>query len=179
VANSQPDRQPAIPRTFQENLELITRWEQEALEHRSRADRLSDWMTRNAARGPVLLGHVMAIAIWLLLNSTLIGGLPAFDPFPFPKLVLIVSLESLLVALFVLASQNRLAIQADKRAHLDLQINLLAEREMTAMLQLLRDIANQLGVAHTVPQPTLSELAQETNVQELASKIEENVSPDT
>jgi uncharacterized membrane protein len=50
-----------------------------------------------------------------------------------------VSLEA--IFLFVLASQNRLSRQSDKRSHLDLQIDLLAEREMTAVLQLLQDIA--------------------------------------
>ena len=57
-----------------------------------------------------------------------------------------VSLEAIFLALFVLASQNRLAHQSDKRAHLDLQVNLLAEREMTAVLQLLQDIAAHLDV---------------------------------
>ena len=57
-----------------------------------------------------------------------------------------VSLEAIFLALFVLASQNRLGRQADKRAHLDLQIDLLAEREMTAVLQILQDIASHLKV---------------------------------
>jgi hypothetical protein len=35
---------------------------------------------------------------------------------------------------------DELARQSDKRSHLDLQIDLLAEREMMAMLQLLQDI---------------------------------------
>ena len=52
--------------------------------------------------------------------------------------------------MFVLASQNRLARQADKRSHLDLQIDLLAEREMTAVLQLLLDIARHVEVQTTV-----------------------------
>ena len=38
-----------------------------------------------------------------------------FDPFPFPFLTMTVSLEAIFLALFVLASQNRLARQADKR----------------------------------------------------------------
>src|SRR5918994_1741201 len=72
-----------------------------------------------------------------LSNSAI--GLPRF---PFPFLTLTVSLEAIFLALFVLASQNRLARQADRRSHLDLQIDLLAEREMTAVLHLLQDIAD-------------------------------------
>jgi uncharacterized membrane protein len=55
-----------------------------------------------------------------------------------------VLLEAIFLALFVLASQNRLARQSDKRTHLDLLIDLLAEREMTAVLQLPQDIAQHL-----------------------------------
>jgi uncharacterized membrane protein len=40
-------------------------------------------------------------------------------------------LEAIFLDLFIPASQNRLARQADKRSHLDLPIDLLAEREMT------------------------------------------------
>ena len=75
----------------------------------------------------------------------------------------------------MLSSQNRLATQADKRAHLDLQIDLLAEREMTAVLQLLQDIAGRLGVKHAVGSPRIEELAKETDVHELTSKLDEEL----
>jgi uncharacterized membrane protein len=64
----------------------------------------------------------------------------AFDPSPFPFLTMAVSLEAIFLALFVLSSQNRLTGQADKRSRLGLPIDLLAEREMTAVLQLLQDM---------------------------------------
>ncbi len=54
-----------------------------------------------------------------------------FDPFPFPLLTMAVSLEAIILAWFVLASQNRLSRQ---RSHLNLQIDLLTEREMIAVL---------------------------------------------
>jgi uncharacterized membrane protein len=71
-------------------------------------------------------------------------GVRPFDRFPFPFLTMTVSLEAIFLGLFVLASQNRLARQSDKRSHLELQIDLLAEREMTTVLQLLQDIVRHL-----------------------------------
>ena len=59
-------------------------------------------------------------------------------------------LEAIFLALFVLASQSRLARQSDKRSHLNLQVDLLAEREMTAVLRMLQDIARHLNVSTTV-----------------------------
>ncbi len=94
----------------------------------------------------MLVLHVVWFAAWVSLNAGWIHGVTPFDPFPFPFLMLTVSLEAIFLALFVLASQNRLARQADKRSHLDLQIDLLVEREMTAVLQLLEDIALHLEV---------------------------------
>jgi uncharacterized membrane protein len=63
---------------------------------------------------------------WVTVDTGAVRGSRPFDPFPFPFLTMTVSLEAIFLALFVLASQNRLARQADKRSHLDLQIDLLA-----------------------------------------------------
>ena len=57
-----------------------------------------------------------------------------------------VSLEAIFLSTFVLIKQNRMSKRADQRAHLDLQINLLAEREMTLVLQMLQRISTRLGV---------------------------------
>ena len=40
---------------------------------------------------------------------------------------MIVSLEAIFLALLVLMTQQRMMREADKRAHLDLQLNMLAE----------------------------------------------------
>ena len=90
-----------------------------------------------------------------------------------------VSLEAIFLALFVLASQNRLARQADKRSHLDLQIDLLAEREMTAVLQLLQDIAQHLNVQTSVTPKQLRDLMKKTDLPRLTDRIEELAKPET
>jgi uncharacterized membrane protein len=106
-------------------------------------------------------------------NAGLLPGVKPFDPFPFPFLTMTVSLEAIFLALFVLASQNRLARQADKRSHLDLQIDLLAEREMTAVLRLLQDIARHFNVSTSVTPEQLRELAKKTDLARLTHKMEE------
>ena len=45
--------------------------------------------------------------------------------------------------MFVLMSQNRMTRQADKRARLDLQIDLLAEQELTTILHMLRALCKK------------------------------------
>jgi uncharacterized membrane protein len=76
----------------------------------------------------------------------LIPGVTPFDRFPFGILALVVSSESIILTIFVLISQNRLMRQAEKRAHLDLQVGLLAEQELTAVVQMLQKLCEHAGV---------------------------------
>lgn len=156
-----------------ENVREIKRWEEATRHARSKAEQLSDWIASTAASGPVMVAHVIWFAAWILINVGFIPGVKPFDPFPFPFLTMTVSLEAIFLALFVLASQNRLARQTDRRSHLDLQIDLLAEREMTAVLRLLRDIASHLKVETSITSEQLRDLAKRTDLHQLTSRMAE------
>jgi uncharacterized membrane protein len=121
----------------------------------------------------MLVLHVVWFTLWVLANLSLIPGIKPFDPFPFQFLTMTVSLEAIFLSLFVLASQNRLTAQADKRSNLDLQIDLLAEREMTAVLQLLQDIARHLDIPVSLTSAQIRDLVKKTDVQTLADRMEE------
>ncbi len=140
---------------------------------RTPAERFSDWITAIASSGPVLIGHVIWFAVWVVINVGWVPGVPPFDPFPFSFLTMAVSLEAIFLALFVLASQNRLGRESEKRGHLDLQIDLLAEREMTVVLRLLQDIASHLQVKETVTPEQIRDLIKKTDIQSLTERMEE------
>ena len=161
------------PTALDENVREIKRWEQATLHARSKTQQLSDWIASAAASGPVMIAHVIWFAAWIVINVGLVPGLKPFDPFPFPFLTMAVSLEAIFLALFVLASQNHLAHQADKRSHLDLQIDLLAEREMTAVLRLLQDIAAHLKVETSITSDQLRDLAKRTDLHQLTGRMAE------
>ena len=94
----------------------------------------------------------------------------------FAKFPLVLSsmagIEAIFLTLFVLASQKRLTAAADRRAHLDLQVNLLAEQEMTLVLQMLREICTHLGLHGTIESEKFKELARRTDVSQLAEQVE-------
>ena len=165
--------------TLDENVEVIKSWERDVLLARSRSEQLADWIASTAVSGPVLLLHVLSFSFWISANLALIPGIAPFDPFPFPLLTITVSLEAIFLALFVLASQSRLARQSDKRTHLNLQIDLLAEREMTAVLRMLQDIARHLNVSTTVTPDQLRDLAKQTDLRGLTYKMEEMADPES
>jgi uncharacterized membrane protein len=173
TAEPRASSSPTPAAALEENVQAIKSWETATLRARSTAEQLGDWIACTAASGPVLALHVVWFAAWVSANVGLLPGVKPFDAFPFPFLTMTVSLEAIFLALFVLASQNRLARQADKRSHLDLQIDLLAEREMTAVLRLLQDIARHLNVSTSVTPEQLRDLAKKTDLESLTHKMEE------
>ena len=98
-------------------------------------------------------------------------GHATFDRYPFSLLTLTVSLEAIVLTGFVLMSQRHMTREADRRAHLDLQINLLAEQELTAILKLQCLLAERAGIDVTSVDPRLDELRTHTDVQQLAATI--------
>ena len=84
-----------------------------------------------------------------------------------------VSLEAIFLSLLVLMTQNRLTKDADKRAQLDLQINMLAEQESTATLRMLEKICQHLGIAHAVDEA--QQLAKNTDVNRLAKTLDDQL----
>lgn len=169
---ARPNRSSAL----EENVQAIKRSERAMLLARSKAEQVSDWIAC-AGSAPVVVVHVVWFVAWVIVNLGVVDRFQPFDPFPFPLLTMTVSLEAIFLALFVLASQNRLARQADKRSHLDLQIDLLAEREMTAVLQLLQDIARHLDVQTTVTPEQLRDLMKKTDLRVLMNRMEELAEP--
>ena len=162
----------AQPQAVEENIDAVKVWEQAALDKRSTAVRFSEWVTRVLGGGPSLALHIAWFGFWLLANTRMIPGIEPFDRFPFPLLTSMVSLEAIFLSLFVLASQNRLTTQADKRAQLDLQIDLLAEREMTAVLVVLVDLARHMKVPLSLTAEQIQDLAQRTDVSSLVGELE-------
>ena len=157
---------------IEQNVRAIALWERAALHDVSKAERTARAITRTMGSGAVMLAHLAWFVLWIVVNQGAVAGIAPFDPFPFPALTTLVSLEAILLALVLLASQNRLSQQADKRAHLDLQIDLLAEREMTAVLQVLHDIARHLEVPLSAAPDQLRDLLDETDIHKLTAKVE-------
>ena len=157
------------------NVRAIAKLERDAMADRSAADRLSDAITWVAGSSAFVVVHIILFTVWIAINVGLVHAVPAFDPYPFNFLTLVVSLEAIFLSIFVLMSQNRAARLADRRAHLDLQIDLLAERELTAMLHMLRALCAKQKVELDEVGTDVNDLLQETDVTELASNLDDKL----
>lgn len=156
------------------NVEMITKLEEQAIHNRTPIEHAADVITKFAGSTPFIVFHIFWFGMWILVNVGLIPSVAPFDPFPFSFLTLVVSLEAIFLSLLVLKAQNRMTKEADKRAHLDLQINLLAEQEGTVVLKLLKRISEHLGV-EAESDEAVQEMAEETDVHRLAEELEEKL----
>jgi len=150
------------------NIRDILNLERENLGKPSLLDRMADTTSRLASGVAFVIVHVIWFTVWIVLNTR--NG-RSFDPFPFSLLTLAVSLEAIVLTGFVLRAQSRMTMQADRRAELDLQINLLAEQELTAILRVLCAIGEKNGIDVTTCDGRVEQFRSQTDVRAIAAKL--------
>jgi uncharacterized membrane protein len=160
---------------LRKNIRAIADLEERALHQRGTASRISDTITRATGSAPFALFHIVGFGAWFVLNTKIVPGLEPFDPYPFNFLTLVVSLEAIFLSVFVLMSQNRLTRQAQMRTHLDLQVNMLAEQELTAILRMVEGLCKKHGVEVPMRDDRLEELVKETDVHTVAAALEDRL----
>lgn len=138
---------------------------------RTLSQRICDTITCAAGEPWFATAHGVWFGGWTLFNSGWIPGIHPFDPFPFAFLTMIVSLEAIFLSLAILMSQSLENRQNDDRAKLDLQINLLAEREATKILELLRAICKKQGMPEA-EDPELLDLLRPTEADHVLDELE-------
>lgn len=164
-----PAQNPAPAKSIRRNIEAVAKMEDEFMRNRSTADCIADFIARFSGSVAFVLLHLVVYSLWILVNLQIIPGVRLFDPYPFMLLSMVVSLEAIFLSTFVLMAQNRMARRGDQREHLDLQINLLAEREMTLVLQMLQRMSTRLGVHQSTEE--FRELSEETSIEDLAGEL--------
>jgi uncharacterized membrane protein len=156
------------------NIHAVAQMELDQLGAHTLVERLTERITAAASATPFIVAHLVWFAIWISLNTI---GSWKFDPYPFSFLTLVVSLEAIVLTLFVLRDQARMSIVSDRRAHLDLQVNLLAEQELTAILQMMCGLSKHVGWDPHAENPNLVHLLRHTNVRDLANEINKELDP--
>lgn len=159
----------------QEHIELIARHEEEFLAQRTGSERLADRIASFAGSFSFVGLHLLFFVLWIVINTWNFPNTHHFDPAPFSLLATLVACEALLLASFILMRQSRMGRRADERDHLMLQILLLTEKEITAVLTLDRQIAKQVGLDKVANNAEIKELSQHTSIENVAQTIRENM----
>ncbi len=160
----------------QEHIELIAKHERDFMSRRTWDEKVGDSVSSLVGSLTFVAIHVVGVVAWLAINT---GGFPTikpFDPWPFPILDLMLSFESILLASFILMRQSRIARRSEERSHLELQLMLLMERELTATLTVSREIAKRLGLSGVIDDHEIKQLSEDISVDQMAESIREKLS---
>ena len=101
--------------------------------------------------------------------TTAQAGLPA------SILGMIVSVEAVVLSSFILMRQNRMSKRAERRDHLNVQVDLISEKEITKLLQMVRAICERMGLKHIADDKELKEFSQTTSVETLTQRLEDTL----
>jgi uncharacterized membrane protein len=158
----------------QSHIDSIVKQEEEALE-RSRSERLADAVGVFAGGPLFVVLHLVLLVTWLLINSGRIPSLRPFDPYPFSLLGVIVAVEAVILSSFILMRQNRMMRRGERRDHLNLQVDLLAEKEITKLLQMVRAICGHMGLQNIMADKEIRDLSQNTSIESISQTLEDRL----
>ena len=133
------------------NVAAIIDMQRREANSRTLQDRMAEMMTAFSGSMAFVYIHAAWFGLWFILNLGVlhVPHVTQFDPYPFGLLTLVVSLEAIFLSTFVLIAQNNLSAVSERRAELDLHINLLAEQKAAKVLDVLDKIARELDTMHS------------------------------
>lgn len=132
-------------------------------------ERIADAITSFTGSMPFVYIHLVLFGSWILVNLAWLPILEPFDP-SFVILAMVASVEAIFLSTFVLISQNRMQAVADRRAELNLHIDLLAEHEITRIITLVTAIGERLKVEES-QNPELEELAKDVRPEKVLDRM--------
>lgn len=110
--------------------------EHEIRRRSTKTDLVSDKITAFCGSMTFVILHVIWFTAWIVYN---VMAPDAFDPYPFGFLTLVVSLEAILLATFIMVSQNRETLVNNLRAELDYQVDLRSAKLLSEIKSMLTD----------------------------------------
>ena len=141
---------------------------------RTFTEKIADSMTAKFGSNTFFLLNIILFVLWVLINTNQIKFIAPFDPFPFNLLTTIVSLEAIILAIFVLISQNRTAKVDDLREETHLQLNLISEREVTKLIKMLALLLEKQGIDLS-QDPELHRMIRPVSEEEIEKRLEKEI----
>lgn len=138
------------------------------------SEKISDLMTYYFGTITFLTANVLVFLFWLAVNTGKFPFLKAFDPFPFGLLTTIVSLEAIILSIFVLISQNRASKLDELREEVDLQIDIITESEITKLLKMIKLLLEKNGI-DVSDDKDLKDMLKPINEEKLEKALEKQV----
>lgn len=155
---------------IERNVRTLAELRQREHRRQSRSEWVAGQITRFAGSMWSVYVHLLLYAGWLIVNVGWVPSVKPWDPL-LVQLAMIASVEAIFLSTFILISQNRMQAVSDRRAELDLQVNLLAEHEVTRVIRLLDLIARKMQISEHEDE-SLDEVKRDVSPVKVAEVIE-------
>jgi uncharacterized membrane protein len=162
-------------RRLRRQKEQILNVRAEAARRRTPLERMLASTARSLAHPLFFAGEVVFHLAWVALNALLLPGPLRWDPFPFPLMTGLASLQALLIGLLILMYEERSARVQEVREETELQVNLHAERETTKLLRMMAEVHRALGIPSREHDAELSQMERPLDPARLRSTTEEEL----
>lgn len=138
---------PQISDLIDHNIETIISLHMHAELKVGRHQRLLERLTALLGRPSAFYVVLLLIVAWVFFNLfDPYLHLPVFDPVPFAWLQGLIGLSAMLMTILVLITQNRQARFAERRKHLDLQVNLVVEHKVSKLIALVEELRRDMPI---------------------------------
>lgn len=152
---------------------IIQSFEARALRKRTFAIKFADKLTDFFGSFWFLVINIIIFILWIASNSGFVPLIPRFNPYPFVLLINLVSLEAIVLTAVVLISQKRHNQIDTIRDELQLQVELISEREITKLLKLLAELIDHHDIK--IKDEELEEMLETINTSYIEKKLEEQI----
>lgn len=153
--------------------QIISSFEARAMRKRTWGQKLADSLTSFFGSPTFLILNIIIFISWIAINQGLIPGFPRFDPYPYVLLITVVSLEAIILTTIVLMSQNRQSQTGTLRDELQLQVELITEKEISKALRMLKTIAEKQGIK--LNDKELTEMIENIDRSYIERKLQEQI----
>ena len=160
---------PEMARIVERNIDALLARNKQEEKKKTIEEKIADHVTRFTGSMLFVYIHLVLFGIWIIWN---VGwfGLKTFDP-SFVVLAMFASVEAIFLSTFVLISQNRMSVQADKRADLDLQVSLLTEHDVTRLITIISAMAKKMDIQEAY-HPEIEELSKDVHPEKVMDTME-------
>lgn len=135
------------------------------------SERIADFMVSWFGSVSFLWFNAIVFISWIVWNTGMIPDFPPIDPFPYVFLTMVVSLEAIFLSIFVLMSQKRESRISELREEIDIQVNMIAEQEITKVIHLVTYLMKHLNVPYE-KDPELRRMMHPLNMDEIRGELE-------
>jgi uncharacterized membrane protein len=126
-------KQPTFPPPYRREHGPIKNVNEVINEQLTVGQRASDWIAAKVGSWHFIIGQSSLLTLWAILNVT--AWIRHWDPYPFILMNLVLSLQAAYTAPMIMMSQNRMAVRDRVEAHIDYEVNLMAETEIKVILE--------------------------------------------